>query len=171
LAAGEPGVMTKRWTMEFKIIDLEWEGQFTITYDREEDIYLLDKVPEALLEQSGFYQIYGRHPVYGKDVLLYIGETKEGEHGTRQFRDRLKEHLKGRFFNYTNLSISLAPTKEDSETIKEVESVLIDAHKPALNRQHIETKKKCRMPLLIRNWSFVGSLNECCTSYWDEIAS
>jgi len=163
--------MSERLIMEFRIIDLDWEGQFSITYDREEEAYLLDKVPEELLNLNGFYQIYGRHPVYGKDVLLYIGETKENADGTRRFRDRLNEHIKGRFFYYTNLSISLAPSKEDDKTIKEVESVLINTHKPALNKQHIETKKKYRNPLLVRNWNFVGSLNDCCTSYWDEIDS
>lgn len=160
--------MNKKSIIKFKIIDLEWEGQFDITYDREEDVYSLDKMPEALLEQKGLYQIYGRHPVYGKDVLLYIGETKGN---TRTFKDRLKEHIEGRFFNYTNLSISLAPCQEEDETIMEIESVLINTHKPALNRQHIENNKECRIPLLIRNWSFVGSLNECCTSYWDEVDS
>ena len=168
-AEDDLNVMSTGKDMEFRVIDLEWEGRFEITYDREEDEYLLDKVPEALLNEHGFYQIYGRHPTYGKDVLLYIGETKKNENGTRSFKTRLEEHLKQRFFNYTNLSISLAPSNEDSETIKEAESVLIAAHKPALNRQHIDTHKKCRKPILIRNWSFVGSLNECCTSFWDEV--
>lgn len=156
----------KRYT-KYRIIDLEWEGSFLIEYDRDEDKYLLDQIPGDLLAAYGIYQIYGRHPVYGKNVLLYIGETKENKKGTRAFKDRLGEHLKGRFFYYTNLSVSLAPCDFDSETVKEVESVLIDAHKPALNKQHIESRKKCREQLLVRNWSFMGSLNECCTSDWE----
>lgn len=161
--------MKKSVSMEFRIIDLEWEGAFDITYDRKEDRYLLDKVPGELLNKVGLYQIYGRHPIYGKDVLLYIGETKTNGKGNRSFETRLKEHLSNRFFNYTNLSIFLAPCYEENEVIKQVESVLIDAHKPALNRQYIESRLEVSKHFIVRNWSFMGSLNECCTSFWDEI--
>ncbi len=155
--------------MEFTIIDLEWEGSFKVSYDRNKDAYLLDLIPPELLNLSGFYQIYGRHPVYGNDVLLYIGETKENEDGTRSFKNRLSEHVKSKFFYHTNLSISLAPFREDSDAIKDIESVLIYSHKPALNKHHLDSSRNCKKKYLIRNWSFVGSLNECCTSYWDEI--
>lgn len=154
--------------MEFRIVDIEWEGPFDIEYDRKNDLYLFENVPEELRIKSGFYQIYGRHPVYGNDVLLYIGETKKSKGRARAFKDRLKEHLTGRFFYHTNLSLYVGPSKEDGKTIQEVESVLIEAHKPALNRNHIDSSKKCRKPLLVRNWGFVGSLNECCTSFWDD---
>ena len=154
--------------MNFKIIDLDWEGQFNIIYKRDDDIYTLDKIPKELLNNAGFYQIYGRHPMYGNDVLLYIGETKDNEDGTRNFRTRLNEHLKSIFFEHTNLSVSLASYSTDNDTIKEIESVLICTHKPALNKQHLDKMKNCKTQLIIRNWSFLGSLNDCCTSYWVE---
>jgi len=40
-----------------------------------------------LLKDRGLYQIYGHHPVYGSNVLLYIGQT----YG-RTFRERIEEH-------------------------------------------------------------------------------
>ena len=130
--------------MEVSIIDLEWEGPFKVVYDRDNGKYLLDEIPSDLLASTGFYQVYGRHPVYGKDVLLYIGETKGNENGTRAFRDRLGDHLKSRSFYHTNLSISLAPYVSDGSTIKEVESVLIYSHMPALNSHHLDSNKKCK---------------------------
>src|SRR5579872_2702258 len=40
-----------------------------------------------LLKDRGLYQIYGHHPVYGSNVLLYIGQT----YG-RTFGERIEEH-------------------------------------------------------------------------------
>ena len=155
--------------MDFKMIDLEWEERFAVTYDRDLDQYQLDKAPDELLDKSGLYQIYGRHPIYGNDVLLYIGETKENEGESRNFQIRLGEHLKSKFYCYTNLSISLAPCSENSEAILDIESVLIHSHQPALNRIHLESHRECNPPILIRNWGFVGSLEGCCTSFWGDV--
>ncbi len=153
--------------IEHEIIDIEWEGSFKIQYDREKDEYNLDNVPTELLNECGFYQIYGRHPVYGKDVLLYIGETKESKVSNRSFRVRLNEHLKGRFFHHTNISVNLGPCSLPPETVEIVESILIYSHIPALNIQHTASMKLGSAKYLVRNWGFTGNLSNVCTGNWD----
>lgn len=49
------------------IIHIDWDGPYTL--DQLKD--LMDSKTE-----KGIYQVYGFHPVYGKDVLLYIGKTE-----------------------------------------------------------------------------------------------
>ena len=149
--------------MNFEVIDIEWEDSFSVKYDKEKELYNLGDCD--LLDKNGFYQIYGRHPVYGPDVLLYIGETKDNSNG-RCFKDRLNEHIKGageisnrgRFWFHTNLSIHLALSSLKDEKIKIVESMLIAANKPALNQHHIDTPKSNCKNILVHNWGFLGSL-------------
>ena len=155
---------------ELTVVDIDWEGPFKVVYDREADCYQFeDSVPIDLLDSCGIYQIYGRHPVYGKDVLLYIGETKADDK-SRSFGKRLAEHLneKGRFFNHTNLSVHFGALDLPGSVIQQVESILIFSHAPALNRRHIDGPIAGAESLLVRNWSFVGSLESACIGFWDE---
>ena len=57
-----------------KIIHIEWDGPYTI-----------GQLPELKNEVSdyGVYQVYGAHPVYGSNVLLYIGKADEQTFGVR----------------------------------------------------------------------------------------
>tara|TARA_B100000446_G_scaffold175907_2_gene187113 strand:- start:4 stop:483 length:480 start_codon:yes stop_codon:yes gene_type:complete len=155
---------------EFDVIDIDWEGPFPVIYDRDNDKYIfIDSVPDAILSSTGIYQIYGRHPVYGKNVLLYIGETKAGD-SNRSFKDRMAEHFneRGRFFGHTNLSVHFGPLDVSDDTLVKVESILIFSHAPALNRKHIDKPSAGADTMLVRNWSFVGSLESTCTGFWGE---
>ena len=149
----------------FEVIDLEWEEPFKIGYERETDTYNLESIPDDLLEQYGLYQIYGRHPVYGQNVLLYIGETKKGKSGTRSFKNRLYEHFRvdGQFYYYTNISISLCPVKLSDDQVLIAESILIATHKPAMNKKHLEAPSQLSKSHLVRNWGFMRSLQQECS--------
>lgn len=46
-------------------IHIEWDGPFTLKEVRE----------SKTLIDYGLYQVYGHHPIYGSDVLLYIGQA------------------------------------------------------------------------------------------------
>lgn len=151
---------------ELTIVNIYWAERIKIQYDAENQEY---KLPDCM-DGNGFYCIYGRHPVYGPDVLLYIGETKETDNG-RSFRDRLGEHLKGRFWYHANLSISLGSPEANLELqpqdIRQIESILIAAHKPALNRKNIDSAIPGAERFLIRNWDFPDALqHECSGEYW-----
>ncbi len=149
------------------IIDISWSERSKVVYSRAQGIYVLPD--DDNLSTQGFYCIYGRHPVYGPDVLLYIGETKATASGSRSFDVRLREHTAGRFWYHANLSYSLGISEKPLDTLETrlAESILIAAHKPALNRRSIDRALPGSEKYLIRNWDFPASLqHECSGEYW-----
>lgn len=146
-----------------KHIDIEWEGPFSVGYERETDDHVDPELPKELGESWGVYQIYGNHPIYGRDSLLYIGETRKSDTG-RSLARRFSEHMKGRFWAYVGLSVYAGVVKhrdrlvDDKVLIKDVESLLIAAHSPALNRQHIDGAKETASNLHVCNWGYRGDM-------------
>ncbi len=144
-------------------IDIAWEGPFPVGYDRQSDLYIAPDLPPDLGGRFGVYQIYGDHPVYGRDSLLYIGETRQSDSG-RALVDRLKEHLAQRFWYHTGLCIHLGLVTHqevpvtDRDTLDAVESLLIASNVPALNRQHIDFARESARDLLVVNWGFRGRI-------------
>ena len=115
-------------------LHLQWTGPHTI-----EEVKQFDGDTHV-----GLYQVYGAHPVYGTDTLLYIGlvadepfaarfRQHEGWCKVNQDSGRLQIHI-GRFIG--RLSDCSTP---DNATwcryIKFAERLLIYAHQPALNTQ------------------------------------
>lgn len=152
-----------------EIIDISWSQRRPLTYNVQKECYELDPEIDPQLRDCGFYCIYGTHPVYGPEVLLYIGETKHSESRQRSFAVRLVEHFNGRFWYHQNLSYSIGiPSSQLSdEQISILESILIAAHKPALNRKHLDSAREGGGEYLIRNWDFPGALQfECSGGYW-----
>lgn len=163
-----------------RVIDLNWSPRRRIEYDENSDCYRLDKDEYADLQHSGLYCLYGAHPSYGREVLLYIGMT-EGS-----FRARLSKHLEGRFWYHENLSYSLGTLDKaewcDSE-LKICESILIAANKPVLNRQSVDAASAVKEYLdaqqasgaevehyLVRNWYFADGLQrESSSDYWYQL--
>lgn len=91
----------------------------------------------------GIYQIYGHHPVYGNNVLLYIGKADDQTFGKRisqeenwefnQDSDNVEVYI-GRLFNKTQ------PDDETwSKLIGIAERLLIHTHWPAGNSSHINS--------------------------------
>ena len=152
-----------------KIVEIEWHPRLHVETDHDSWDYSLKKIPPRCLTRSGFYCIYGCHPVYGPDVLLYIGETKKAVDKTRDISKRIKEHLTGRFWSHTDLSISIGtPAKIlNDDEVKAVESILIAAHMPALNRKHIDGAIPSAKGYLVQNFGFSRSIvSECSGNYW-----
>jgi len=57
--------------MSVKIINIWW-GEPILLKDLESG-----KVGNNTDEDYGIYQIYGTHPIYGNDTLLYIGKASQ----------------------------------------------------------------------------------------------
>ena len=95
-------------------------------------------------KDCGLYQIYGHHPVYGNDVLLYIGQTCENS-----FSGRIKEHEKEWLFSLESKSIRIhvgrihnAETMDEDEwrnVVDMAETLLIYSHWPVANTMGIES--------------------------------
>lgn len=114
-----------------KIIQLIWEGPFQL---HQLEILQNDSI------NYGVYQIYGKHPIYGNDVLLYIGKADK-----QTFGKRISQENWGNVndSNCTEIYVGrLAGKKIPSEEawskeITQAESLLIYIHKPAYNAKNI----------------------------------
>ncbi len=130
-----------------KEIHVEWEGPLTL------------KEARGRCEDGdwGVYQVYGFHPNYGPDVLLYIGKAAEQHFGTRLRQekswdltpdpDRLRVYL-GRLGGVTT------PDYETwSRLIGFAERLLIFAHCPPGNAQKcIDSIDKDLYQVHLFNW-------------------
>jgi hypothetical protein len=115
-------------------IYIEWQGP-----------YALAELKEKANDNSkdyGLYQIYGNHPVYGANVLLYIGKADRQTFYTRIWQE-------GWWFNsdggqiqvYIGRLFDEKQPKDDkwSELISSAERLLIFAHRPANNASNISS--------------------------------
>jgi hypothetical protein len=143
--------------MEEGIIHIQWQGPYSLRQ--------LDTLKDPRKDR-GLYQIYGHHPVYGANVLLYIGQTM-GE----TFGQRIEEHnfyvgfqddcehvevyvgrLKG---------VSTPSSGEWRNEINWAERLLTHVHDPAYNSRHnLELDEAdprvCNARVL--NWGCIRSL-------------
>jgi hypothetical protein len=116
-------------------VHVMWEGP-----------YKHDKLSDLRNGNSdyGVYQIYGAHPVYGSDVLMYIGKADQQTFGVRI----PQTYSDWEYFNsdpkrltvYVGRLVGTGPTpnlSEWSRLIGLVEKLLIVAHWPGGNTQHI----------------------------------
>jgi hypothetical protein len=116
--------------MARRTINIEWEGPLRIKD--------LKKFNSA--NDHGFYQIYGSHPVYGSNILLYIGQANVQTFGISIFQEGwgyhnneygLQVHL-GRLLTDTPMEIN-----QRHKRIEQVFKLLVYAHSPAYNATHI----------------------------------
>lgn len=165
-----------------KTVKLFWSGPFDVDdlYNDEcigckEDTYSnecmdleCDGCP--IFQEKGVYQIYGSHPSNGPESLLYIGQTK------RTFRERLLEEVESNnnWYGKTGGSISfyLARIDEDfqEDEIDIVEKLLITAHMPPCNSQHLTIKEGSKLHpenVIIWNYDYYNRLlPELSTDYY-----
>lgn len=116
--------------MSRETINIEWEGPFQI-----KDIKKFNTDAD-----HGFYQVYGSHPVYGSNILLYIGRASIQTFGTSIFQEGWGYHN-----NEYGLQVHLGRLLADEpmnkrqwlKRIEEVFRLLVYAHSPAFNATHI----------------------------------
>ncbi|GEM_PF-265214 len=128
-----------------EIINIDWEGPFSI-----------DEILKGTIDNQkfnvkssdiGLYQIYGSHPLYGSDVLVYIGRT-QNKNG---FQSRLKDRwVINNGNDSNNVKIYLGTIFSDSKKytnaeinvfIEKAEVLMINALKPAFNSSNIQSAK------------------------------
>jgi len=125
------------------LIEVDWAGPYTY-----------EEIPSDVF---GIYQVYGPHPTYGQQALLYIGKTK------RNFKKRLEDEAW--WFGDNNGSMRYRVGTRwgnrafTSEEIDLVEKVLIIAHAPAYNSKDVQSNWGEDAPdLVIYNWNDYGLL-------------
>lgn len=120
--------------MEFqtlKLIHIEWTGP-----------YNLENLPDLMNEEMdyGIYQVYGKHPVYGSDVLLYIGKADLQTIGKRISQENWwNTNDSGRHLIYAGRIAGEQKAEEIDWSIKIdlAEKLLIYVHKPAYNSKNL----------------------------------
>lgn len=110
-------------------IHIQWEGP----HNYSEALKLRDDFTDF-----GIYQIYGSHPIYGSDVLIYLGKADKQTFGLRlsqeswgscnQDASRVTVYV-GRLSSYEKTP----PDAEWSKRIALAERLLISSHWPAGN--------------------------------------
>ncbi|GEB78538.1 hypothetical protein [Sporolactobacillus inulinus] len=114
-----------------KLIQIDWDGP-----------YRLDEL-NRLTDEShdyGIYQIYGKHIVYGKDVLLYIGKADQQTIGKRVSQENWWNTNDSNHLMIYAGRIAGEGTPEEATWSKEIdlaEKLLINVHKPAYNSKNL----------------------------------
>ncbi|WML58648.1 hypothetical protein [Neobacillus sp. PS2-9] len=130
-----------------KLIQIDWEGPFTL-----DELHLLTNNSH----DYGIYQIYGKHLVYGKDVLLYIGKADQQTIGKRVSQENWwntndSNHLK---IYAGRLAGEHTPAEAIwSKEIDLAEKLLIHVHKPAYNSKSLSLIRDAELQdIHILNW-------------------
>jgi len=114
-------------------IHIDWDGPFSI-----DDLGGLKD--EGV--DYGVYQIYGGHPVYGSNVLLYIGKAVDQTFGKRISQEGWEDNRDSGNIEIYVGRLSGNKTPESGKWDLEIslaESLLIYSHKPAFNAQCIKS--------------------------------
>jgi hypothetical protein len=141
--------------MTEKIFDVFWEGPFN-----------WEEYEEKIENGHVIYAVYGFHPVYGHEALLYIGKT-------RNIRNRIATHAGWVEGEYEEVSIRLASMgrirswnkwddfdrypKAHDRDVSGAETLLINAHQPAYNQTSKDSMRSAR-GIRIFNTGRSGSL-------------
>ena len=118
-------------------IHIHWEGHWSleeVTSDKTQG-----NDPDT---DYGIYQIYGAHPIYGHDVLLYIGKASQQTFSTRigQEKHWWYNQDAGNVKIYLGRLFGITPSDEVwTDQISKAEKLLIHSHRPAHNSSNINS--------------------------------
>jgi len=136
-----------------EIIHILWDGPFTF-----------DEIATFTTPTDfGIYQIYGHHPVYGSDVMLYIGLAERNRFGTRIPNHEwwLENHDDGRIRVYLGRLAGVVQPSDDewNRHIRLAERLLIHAHYPACNtKKSLGALEPALQNVHVCNWGRVADL-------------
>ncbi len=130
-------------------IEIVWEGPLTIKDAKEKKDFKFD---------YGLYQIYGTHPVYGANSLLYIGKSDRNV-----FRYRMESHERDWipdvpsdvtiYLGYFAGESDISPADEDwSRDIDYAERLLIYCCQPSFNVREKYLKPNFENEIIVLNF-------------------
>lgn len=124
-----------------KYYEVKWEGPYKL-----EEVLAEEEVSRSnenkVLKSRGVYQIYGVHPVFGPNSLLYIGRVTEGSFSSRfyQHNSWLKDEPSSLNIYFGVLGNESGKAAEpEIDQIKRVEALLIYHTSPPYNSSGINT--------------------------------
>ena len=147
------------------VFDVRWDGPFT-----------WDDSRNHTRDDHVLYALYGTHPLYGRDVLLYIGQSRAG------VRNRLNKHAAwvgdeadevtvrlgsiGLFRSWTKWSADAPYETAGKPTVDGIEALLIAAHQPGYNSQNKAQIRKAKGIRLFNTGRSGSLLPEVSYGYW-----
>jgi len=119
--------------MTNKTIFIDWEGPYT--FDE------LEELEDPRIDY-GLYQVYGAHPLYGEEALLYLGATGERTFGEKLGEERAYWEAEEDFRPLTlyvgRFMGPLTPSHEGwAEEMDLAARLLIFAHVPVFNGREV----------------------------------
>ena len=111
-----------------RIVEIEWTGPFN--------------PKQVKRNKDDFYQVYGYHPVYGENVLLYIFRGNEWKREISTHKN-IGERRIPDYFKPGQITVAVGKILDNKgkiclETIKEI---LVFLHSPAWNTEGIDDIK------------------------------
>ncbi len=113
------------------------------------------------------YQLYGQHPIYGRDVLLYIAMTKDGAERLEQHEQWIRDECDkmtfrlgslGEFTSWEEWNKPGDYRKKERDIVQQVEALLIYAHQPAYDSSNKSSAKDISEGIRIFNSGHFGQL-------------
>lgn len=119
--------------MTSKTIFIDWDGPYS--FDE------LDELEDPRVDY-GLYQVYGAHPLYGEEVLLYLGQTGERTFGDKLNQERAYWEAEEEFQPLTvyvgRLMGPVTPNGGDwEEEMDLAHRLLVFAHVPVFNGREV----------------------------------
>jgi len=153
------------WKGPYKLADIGYDGEKYKTKNAKTKLNNLEK-------DYGIYQVYGFHPIYGDNVLLYIGQAKD-----QTFAKRLSQEEWELNTDFKNIQIYVgrlfAHEQPDlakwNNLIDIAEKMLIYAHAPAMNSSNIVSISKDKQ--FLKEFENIRIFNyDQCRSLFPEIS-
>lgn len=123
--------------------------------------WILADNEKELPNEAAVYQLYGDSDIYGRNVLLYIGLS-------RNLKARITEHRVGNTpaYHMPNMHIRYALCDQQGP-IEDIESILIAHTKPSRNKEYLFTVTALDSFILLQNHGDKGVVPlEMTNSYW-----
>ena len=119
--------------MAHKIIFIDWDGPYT--FDE------LEELEDPRIDY-GLYQVYGAHPLYGEEALLYLGATGERTFGEKIGEERTyweaEEDFQPLILLVGRLLGTESPSREAwGEEMDRAARLLVFAHAPVFNGREV----------------------------------
>jgi len=139
-----------------EIINIWWEGPFQLPEIENKT------VGDDKNEDYGIYQIYGTHPVYGNNVLLYIGKADKQTFSTRLNQEQhwwSNQDAKNIQIYLGRLIGETVDEEKWSNMIGRAEQLLIYSHRPAHNSSNINSLNQENVKgTHVLNWNVFNNL-------------
>ncbi len=134
------------------------------------------KIGDKNKEKYVLYKIYGSHPIYGNNVLLYIGMTEQGifkrlnQHDywmdeERYGKSKIYIASIGEFKDWDSSYKSEVFDKPERELTEKIEALLIYAHQPAQNIKNKNSAKGSKNIRIFNTGEFGALMPEISALY------